>query len=138
MQRIRLAGVQAPELTRANQKYGDPGYEAYRYTSKRLSAARGTAELISSRMGKWRRWIGIWTVTIRGASEDTQPVVRVLIVHAGGSLPLASEVALRVTLFRYPLGHPSTNGHRNVLCKETLPVCTRPLPGRDTHSRDMM
>ena len=59
VQRVRLAGVQAPELTRGNLNYGDPGYEAYRYASRRLSEAKGHAELISSRLGKWRRWLGI-------------------------------------------------------------------------------
>ena len=58
VQRIRLAGVQAPELTRHGQVFGNPAYEAYLYVNRRLTRSKGQVELISSRMGKWRRWIG--------------------------------------------------------------------------------
>ena len=59
VQRIRLAGVQAPELSRAGRQEGNPGYQAYRYVKRRLADAQGRAQLISSRLGKWRRWIGV-------------------------------------------------------------------------------
>ncbi len=60
VQRMRLAGVQAPELSRSERlrgTRGHPGYAAYRYLSRRLLSARGQGNLISARYGKWRRWI---------------------------------------------------------------------------------
>ncbi|TVR29710.1 MAG: hypothetical protein EA404_14345 [Spirochaetaceae bacterium] len=55
--RLRLAGIQAPEWTRSRTVAGEPGYEAWRYVYQRLRANRFRAQIVSSRHGKWRRWI---------------------------------------------------------------------------------
>lgn len=57
--RLRLAGIQAPEI-RANAR-GTPewqrGSAARDYLFARLNRSGGAMEIVSSRHGKWRRWI---------------------------------------------------------------------------------
>lgn len=49
-QRLRLSGIQAPEGGRAN-------HHAMGYLFRRLRENRFHAQIVSSRYGKWRRWL---------------------------------------------------------------------------------